>query len=440
MREIREKNFTCRRDGLLIRGMEFYPESSGTGERFPAIILSHGFTGNYTDVIGFCRKFAAWGYAAFCFSFCGGGRIGQPPETASEGDSRDMTLYTEAADLIAVVDYVKSSDHVMPEEIILSGFSQGGIVSGLAAARRPGEIKKLIMVYPALCIPDHARRGRLGGARYDVSDVPEELECLVTVLGRGFYEEASQMDPFLELAPFKGPVLILQGMEDQVVNYSYAIRAKENYEPGQCALQLMERMGHGQNEQQEESMFASMRQFLDGRREILTFHVLITQIDETVIKGGIGKSGAAQKAGQTDKAAVEEAEQTDKAAAAGTMQETAEEIVRKNLYFTGYCNTEYFRGVILPGGCDCQEHVDGQCVSLRAEYTLYGLDRDGKACHLHVINSQAGEDFCPVISTDSEALSWLNTADLTAVLEDGAGGVVVRVYAFGKISAPGCPW
>ncbi|MCD7806561.1 MAG: alpha/beta fold hydrolase [Lachnospiraceae bacterium] len=406
---MKEKHFTCKRDQLLIRGMEFWPEGAGTDQKYPAVILSHGFTGNYTDVISFCRKFAAWGYAAFCFSFCGGGREGQDPATASEGDSRDMTLETEVADLLAVVDYVKGSDHVLPEEIVLGGFSQGGIVSGLAAARRPEEIKKLIMVYPALCIPDHARQGRLGGARYDVDHVPEEFKCSATVLGRNFHQEASQMDPFLELAPFKGPVLILQGMEDPVVNYSYAIRAKENYEPGQCALQLMERMGHGQNEQQEESMFASMRQFLDGRKEILTLHVYITQTDETVVKESARTGRAAKETGD----------------------ETTKEIVRKNLYFTGYCDTEYFRGIILPGGCDCQEHVNGQCVSLRAEYTLYGLDRDGKPCHVHVINRQEGEDFRPVISTDSQALAWMNTADLTAVLEGGEGGVVVRIYHLG---------
>ncbi|MCD8326567.1 MAG: alpha/beta hydrolase [Lachnospiraceae bacterium] len=417
MREIKERHFTCKRENLRIEGMECYPENTRENEKFPAVILSHGFTGNYTDVLSFCRKFAAYGYAAFCFSFCGGGRKGQNPETASEGDSRDMSLGTEVADLLSVVEYVKKSVYVIPEEIILVGFSQGGLVSGLAAAKPGSDIKKLIMVFPALRIPDHARRGRLGGASYDPFHVPEEIQCPVTVLGRQFHEEASRMDPFLELAPYKGPVLILQGTEDKVVNNSYAIRAKENYEPGQCELQLIQRMGHGYDERQEESLFASMRQFLADRKEILTLHVFITGTDEI---------------------AMGECSRTDRTMAEGNSHETAEEAahigetsgktIRKNLYFTGYCDTEYFQGIILPGGCDCQEYIDDQCVKLRAEYTLYGLDGTGKTCHLHVINNQEGEDFCPVISTDSEALSWLNTADLTAVLEDGEGGVVVRIY------------
>jgi pimeloyl-ACP methyl ester carboxylesterase len=67
------------------------------------------------------------------------------------------------------------------------------------------------------------------------------------------------MDVFLELSAYKGPVLILQGLEDETVNYSYAIRATKSYENGQCHLQLIRNVGHGLNEKQKESAVASIR-------------------------------------------------------------------------------------------------------------------------------------------------------------------------------------
>ena len=148
-----------------------------------------------------------------------------------------------------------------------------------SAAKCGDEIRKLIMVFPALCIPDHARRGCLGGASYDADNVPEEIDCGNIVLGKIFHDTVVGMDPYLELSAYKGPVLILQGLEDQIVDYSYAIRAQANYEKGQCHLQLIRQMGHGYDAEQQKSLVASMRQFLADREEILTIRVVITRCE-----------------------------------------------------------------------------------------------------------------------------------------------------------------
>ena len=47
--------------------------------------------------------------------------------------------------------------------------------------------QKLVMIFPALCIPDHARRGGLGGSSYPVDNVPEVLDCGQSLLGRAFH-------------------------------------------------------------------------------------------------------------------------------------------------------------------------------------------------------------------------------------------------------------
>ena len=384
--------FTCKRDGLLIRGVQYLPADFQESEKYPAIIISHGFTGVYSDVVDFCRDFAQMGYVAFCFSFCGGSRMDAEEDVKSEGATTDMTILTEVADLLAVKEYVQKLPYTDNSNLVLLGFSQGGFVSGLAAARCGEEISKLIMVFPALCIPDHARRGCLGGADYEVKNVPEIIDCGNIVLGKVMHDTVVAMDPYLELAAYKGPVLILQGLEDNVVDYSYAIRAQANYEKGQCHLQLIRQMGHGYNSEMQKSLLASMRQFLAEREEILTIRVVITRCESTDMG----------------------------------------EVRKNNIYFTGYCDTEYFRGAIVPEGCDKQEYKEGEAPTIRAEYTLLGNDCNGETCSLHIVNQWERDEWRPVISTKSPALDWLNDADLTAVLEYGKEELTVRVFATGR--------
>lgn len=384
--------FTCKRNGLLIRGVQYLPADFQESEKYPAIIISHGFTGVYSDVVDFCRDFAQMGYVAFCFSFCGGSRMDAEEDVKSEGATTDMTILTEVADLLAVKEYVQKLPYTDNSNLVLLGFSQGGFVSGLAAARCGEEISKLIMVFPALCIPDHARRGCLGGADYDVKNVPEIIDCGNIVLGKVMHDTVVAMDPYLELAAYKGPVLILQGLEDNVVDYSYAIRAQANYEKGQCHLQLIRQMGHGYDAEMQKSLLASMRQFLAEREEILTIRVVITRCESTDMG----------------------------------------EVRKNNIYFTGYCDTEYFRGAIVPEGCDKQEYKEGEAPTIRAEYTLLGNDCNGETCSLHIVNQWERDEWRPVISTKSPALDWLNDADLTAVLEYGKEELTVRVFATGR--------
>lgn len=385
---ITEKHFTCSRDGLTIQGMQYFPKDFDENRKYPAIIASHGFLCNYTNMAGWCRDFAKTGYIAFSFSFCGGGSLTEDKAFKSDGESTGMSVLTEVKDLTAVKDFVRELPYVDRENLVLLGESQGGFVSGLTAARYSSEIKKLVMIFPALCIPDHARRGCLGGARYQTDNVPDIMDCGQSLLGRAFHEEAVKMDAFLELSPYEGPVLILQGLSDDIVNYSYAIRAKENYKMGQCHLQLVRNMGHGCSESHYESAFASVRQFLADREEILTIRIILTH-NETLMEEGTHV---------------------------------------EKLFFTGWCENEYFQGTVLPGGCDVQKHYSGKEIEMRADYTLEGLDKSGKRCKIHIINQKGETDWKPVITTDSAELAWLNEADLTAVVEEGEGGPTIRIY------------
>ena len=55
IRTITEEPFTCERGGLTIRGMLYFPIDFTADKRYPVAVMSHGFTGNYTDMTGFCQ-------------------------------------------------------------------------------------------------------------------------------------------------------------------------------------------------------------------------------------------------------------------------------------------------------------------------------------------------------------------------------------------------
>lgn len=249
------KEFTCKRDGMTIRGREYIP----AGEKLPAVILSHGFGSNKNEFSQCCKALAEWGYAAFCFDFCGGCA---DDGGDSDGTSTEMTVFTERADLCAVMDYVKANPNIDKNRLFLLGASQGGFVSALTAAFRPCEVAGLILFFPALCIPDDARRGGLANASYDIKHVPEVIDCGRMKISRRFHEEVVDMDPMEEIRKYPGRVIIFHGTADGIVNYKYSEAAREAYGEKRCKLLLLEGAGHGFTEGETKKVLEEIKKFL----------------------------------------------------------------------------------------------------------------------------------------------------------------------------------
>ena len=140
-----------------------------------------------------------------------------------------------------VFDYIKAMDNVDCSNIVLFGGSQGGFVSALAAAERAEEVKALAMYYPAFCIPDD------WGKRYEnPDDAPEKFDFWGLELSREFIRDVKNIDVFNVIGNYKGNVLIIHGDKDDIVPFSYSIRAAEVYEHAE--LVKMENEGHGFSE------------------------------------------------------------------------------------------------------------------------------------------------------------------------------------------------
>ncbi len=128
-----------------------------------------------------------------------------------------------------MLDFVKGLDFVDPGRITLAGCSQGGFASALAAAEREDEVERLVLYYPALCIPDDARRGQMINAKFDPAHVPEQFRALFVRLGAKYALDAQGLDPFREICGFSKPVLIVHGTKDKLVDISYSRRAAREY-------------------------------------------------------------------------------------------------------------------------------------------------------------------------------------------------------------------
>jgi len=215
MKSCMKSKFSCQRDGLTIRGYEYRPE----GTNLPIAIVSHGFMANQMTVKHYAQYLAEMGYAAFCFDFCGGCvMMGK-----SDGRTTDMSVLTEVSDLCAVIDYAKKLEYTDAASILLMGCSQGGFVSALTAAKLKNEVKKLVLFYPALCIPDDARSGRMMWAEFDPNNIPEIIRCGPMKLGRCYAADVVKMNPFDEIRGYEGDVLIVHGTADKIVNTKYAV-------------------------------------------------------------------------------------------------------------------------------------------------------------------------------------------------------------------------
>lgn len=215
--------FIARREGKTIRCVAFRRDEMVCRKLQP-VIISHGFTSDKSKTEPYALRLAEEGYAAFTFDFIGGGF-----HTESDGTMMDMTVLTEVEDLKAVISAVSQRPALDMDKLVLMGCSQGGFVSGLTAAQIPDKAAGLIMMYPALCIPDDARRGSMQMLKFDPHNVPDVIEEGIVRLSGEYARCVMDMDAVKEVSAYDGKVLIVHGDEDEIVPYHYAEDAYDAY-------------------------------------------------------------------------------------------------------------------------------------------------------------------------------------------------------------------
>lgn len=252
--ELQKTAFSCRREPFTVRGLEYRCQ---THNGIP-VIMSHGFLANQKTMKPYAAALARAGYVVFTYDFCGGGLMSK-----SGGKFRDMSIATEREDLKAVIAYVGQLSYVDPTRLILLGASQGGFISSLTAAEYGAAIDRLVLLYPALCIPDDARSGKMLMIRFDPERIRETIKSGPFRFSAAYPESALEIDIFGELEKIQIPMLILHGDADPVVDISYARRAMESAVNPASRLIVLEKAGHGFKRAQREEAIRRILSFLN---------------------------------------------------------------------------------------------------------------------------------------------------------------------------------
>lgn len=402
---LEHKEFTTSRDGLRINGSMFKPKGNGP---FPIIIVSHEFMMNRITTWHLAYSYAKMGFAAFCYDFNGGGTISQ-----SEGKTTDMSVMTEVADLKAVIEYAKAQPYTDSEQLNLHGCSQGGFVSALVAAELGEEqVKRLILFYPALSIPDDARKGQMIMAKFDPQNVPDKLFCGPIILGKTYPETVMDWEPMEMISKYHGPVLIVFGTADHIVPYKYGVDAYEAYKAAdEAALAAGEISEMPQVEletiQNGEHVFLfpthrtdavnTAKEFLLGHTEVLRVDVRLNEKMTFAFKNGV---------------------------------------LDWNIPFIGTGTGRFYNGSVRPGASDQRYYSLGKS-DITADYTFDGTDCAGEEAEIHVVNRGVAKadrapgagPWKPTVSTTSKALDFINHTEAFARLRQrGTKGPLVRIF------------
>lgn len=219
-------------------------------KKHPVAIIAHGFNGSHAFGKGYFKTLNDLGYMCYTFDFpCGS------VNSRSDNNTMNMSVFDEQRDLEAIVRYFRSQPDVDTANVVLIGESQGGLVSALTAADIPSEVSRLILCYPALCIPDN------WNSRYNVlADIPDTTRLWNVPMGHRFFEEVHYLKPFDVIDRYKGPVLIIQGDKDRIVSMDDSRRAVAMYR--EARLHVIKGAGHGFRGTEQQEALEQIRDFL----------------------------------------------------------------------------------------------------------------------------------------------------------------------------------
>lgn len=209
-------------------------EKDGPGP-YPTLILAHGYGGSVEDNLNCAERYARAGFAVCSLDFCGGS-----PISKSSGTTREMSIMTEKADMLAVFEEVVKKPFVRKDFVCLWGESQGGVVAALCGAELKERVRALILFYPAFEIFEDVHEV------FGSFDEIEDCDMWEMPLGKPYFQDIWNMsvdDVYEEIPAFEGPVLLLHGTEDDTVPLAYSERAQKVYR--NASYQTIHGSGHG---------------------------------------------------------------------------------------------------------------------------------------------------------------------------------------------------
>ena len=215
----RETEKWCGSHERGIYGRLFLPEHAGRGKRVPVVLFCHELYRNHESGVPYGRALAKKGYAVYTFDCRGASK-----ESRSPGSMLDMSVLTCARDLMEVYREALAWPFTDPANIFAIGASQGAFSTALAAGRNPDAFAGIVLMYGAFVIMDDVKN-----MFADKESVPDPFDYKGwSMMGARYLTDLWDFD-MSELAGYKGPVLVLHGDDDPLVDPSYSRNVAKIY-------------------------------------------------------------------------------------------------------------------------------------------------------------------------------------------------------------------
>jgi dipeptidyl aminopeptidase/acylaminoacyl peptidase len=178
--------------------------------------MLHGFSGGKCEArfifVALSRRLAAEGIASLRFDFRGSGE--------SEGEFEEMTPLEELSDARAALRHLSAIRRIDRRRMAVVGFSLGGMIAAMTAAREPS-LKAAVLWSPVAHPSEIMTRNRPAS---DIETVNREgrIDMGGLFVGRAFVETMSELDPLVEIAKSRVPLLLVHGTEDDGVPFSHS--------------------------------------------------------------------------------------------------------------------------------------------------------------------------------------------------------------------------
>jgi pimeloyl-ACP methyl ester carboxylesterase len=227
-----------------------------TRKKAPIVITLNGFNGDRNDAVipgtdepffkRVARMLAEQGLASLRVDFRGSGD--------SDGEYNITTFSTQISDTIAALDFICSDlKHLVDSNSIgIIGFSQGGLVGSVAAAKDK-RVDALVLWSP-LTNPPRSFQGLLleegikqglalpdGGSAIFGIYVGGQYVYWDAYLGKAFFEDIFKIDPLAEIKDYKEPMMVIVGSNDPIIWPQPAVgKLYLKYHPGSEKLVVLD--------------------------------------------------------------------------------------------------------------------------------------------------------------------------------------------------------